>query len=193
MFENGTGSQQLSPIEFARRASAHGYEWAALEYDDPTFQPEVWYPQFHDACVSHGIIPGVWFTTGGELYKTPADAQFAIAEIEGPGDYEGIVNVITGQGGGPLPLCSLATITNFSTLTRESSKVLIDAGFTCMPEAYMGNNPNQNPDAMDRTARYLGWPTSQPVAGVYPVNGATPDYSQWSDWPLADYLLENVL
>lgn len=137
-----------------------------------------------------GMKAGSWVTEGGSLYLTPGDADFAIAEIEGPGDYEGVVNLINGVGAGPLPKCPLATVTNFSTITRDKAKVLIDAGFTCLPEAYTNENPNQTPDSVDRIARNLGWPTSQPVAGVYPVNGVYADYSKWSSWPLADYLGE---
>ena len=187
-------SQQLSPEECARRMAAKGYEWAALEYDDPTFRPDVWYPQFHYWCLVHNVRPGVWFTQGGELYKTPADAHFAIAEVEGPGDLQGVTNVINGVGGGPLPACSKAICTNFSTLTRENCRPLIAAGFTCLTEAYMNQSPGMTPDAMDRNARWLGWSTSQPVAGVYPVDGQpVPSYAEWADWPMVDYLGEYVL
>lgn len=191
---NSNHSQQLSPTQFAQRAKAKGYEWAALEYDDPNFSPETWYPPFRDACIAVGLLPGVWFTTGGEIYRTPADAKFAIAEVEGPGDLEGLTNVIKGVGAGPLPSCPLAIVTNFSTLTRENCKPLIDAGFSCLPEAYMNESANMTPDRVDYTARNLGWPTSQPVAGVYPVGGnPAPSYDQWADWPLADYLGEYVI
>lgn len=190
MFHNG----QRTPEQFAQQAAALGYEWAALEYDYMPYDPETWYPDFHYHCLLHNIIPGVWFTTGGEIYKTPADAQFAIAEVEGPGDLEGVTNVINGVGGGPLPPCPLAIVTNFSALSRENSKPLIDAGFTCLTESYMNEVPTMTPDTMNLIARNLGWPTSQPVAGVYPVAGKpTPDYTPWADWPMADYLAEYVL
>jgi hypothetical protein len=189
-------SQQLSPEECARRMAAKGYNWAALEYDDPRFRPEVWYPQFHYWCLVFGVRPGVWFTTGGDIYKTPADAHFTIAEVEGPGDLEGVTNVINGVGGGPLPPMSKAIVTNFSTMTRENVKPLIQAGFTCLTEAYMNESLGQNPDAMDSNARYLGWPTSQPVFGVYPTASQpnpVPLYDPWQSWPGVDYLGENVL
>ena len=109
------------------------------------------------------------------------------------GEYlEQFVGIIEGQGGGPLPTCPKAVVTNFSTLTRQMCEILTP-DFACLPEAYMNETPSHTPDAMDRTARYLGWSTSQPVAGVYPVNGVVPDYSEWADWPLADYLLEAVI
>jgi len=80
-------------------------------------------------------------------------------------------------------------------MTRDQAKILINAGFTCLPEAYMNENPSQTPINMNLAARNLGWPTSQPVAGVYPVAGKPPaDYSEWDfEWPLADYLLESVI
>ena len=194
IFENGDGSQQLSPEECARRAALEGYEWLALEYDDPRFQPETWYPQFHYHCGLHGVLPGVWFTEAGNIYKTPGDAAFAIAEVEGPGDLDGLTNVINGAGGGPLPACSLAICTNFSTLTRENCKPLIQAGFACLTEAYMNESPGMTPDAMDANARWLGWPTSQPVFGVYPTaSDPSPNYDAWADWPGVDYLGEFVL
>lgn len=190
MFSNG----QMTPPEFAQKAEAHGYEWAALEYDDPNFAPETWYPQFHYHCGLRNILPGVWFTEGGNIYKTPSDAAFAIAEIEGPGDLEGVTNVINGVGGGPLPTCPLAIVTNFSTMNRANARPLIDAGFTCLTESYMNEAAAMTPDNMNLVARNLGWPTSQPVAGVYPVGGnPPPSYAEWKDWPMADYLGEYVL
>ena len=139
-----------------------------------------------------GLKAGCWFTQGGNIYQTPPDSDLAIAEIEGPGDYDGVVYAIQ-QGW--LPTCPLAIVTNFSTITRERAKVLIDANFTCLPEAYMNENPPQDPTSMDRIARNLGWPTSQPVAGVYPtvLNPIPPTYAEWADWPLVDYLLEHVI
>jgi hypothetical protein len=189
MFSNG----QLTPEQFAQQAEAKGYAWVALEYDDMNFDPERWYPEFHYHCLLRNVIPGVWFTEGGNIYKTPADAHFTIAEVEGPGDLEGVTNVINGQGGGPLPTCSKAIVTNFSTLSRANSKPLIDAGFTCLTESYLNESSGMTPDNMNLIARNLGWPTSQPVFGVYPTPShpnPVPLYTQWLDWPGAEYLLE---
>lgn len=140
-------------------------------------------------------MAGSWVTQGGNIFMAPASSDLAIAEVEGPGDFEGFVNVMNGVGAGPLPQCPLGIVTNFSTLTRDNCRPLIQAGVACLPEAYANENPTQTPSNMDFVARNLGWPTSQPVAGVYPnpTTGDEYDYSQWADWPLADYLLENVL
>ena len=96
---------------------------------------------------------------------------------------------------GWLPACPLGIVTNFSTMTRDQAKKLINNGFTCLPEAYMNEVATMTPPNMNLVARNLGWPTSQPVAGVYPVSGKPPaDYSPWDfEWPLADYLLEYVI
>jgi hypothetical protein len=194
MFENGSGSQQLSPLECAKRAKAHGYEWLALEYDDLTFDPVKWYPHFRDACRIHELLPLVWFTEGSNIYKTPGDAAGCIAEIEGPGDLEGVTNVIKGQGGGPLPTVPLAVCTNFSTMNRENARPLIQAGFECLTESYINEAPGMTPDNMDRVAKSLGWATSQPVFGMYPVGGQpVPSYAEWQDWPGVDYLAEYTL
>lgn len=164
--------------------------------DDPETQEHNLriYDEYVTTFHNHGMKAGCWYTAGGDIYKAPGSSDLAIAEIEGPGDYEGVRNVIQGVGGGPLPSCPLATVTNFSTMTRDMAKVLIDAGFTCMPEAYLNEHESHTPDNEDFQARQLGWPTSQPVAGVYPVNGQPPpSYAKWDDWPLADYLGEYVI
>lgn len=194
----GYTSGRHSMEEAARRVQAAGYEWAALELDDAETGPynrDHW-DEFTMAFRLHGVLAGCWFTEGGNLYQTPADADLAIAEVEGPGDYQGVLNVIQGAGGGPLPTCPLAIVTNFNTplQSRAAAKPLIDAGVSCLTEAYLNENASATPDNLDLTARALGWPTSQPVFGVYPVGGQpVPSYAEWADWPGADYLGEYVL
>lgn len=58
-------------------------------------------------------------------------------------------------------------------------------------ECYLGDNPNTTPDRLNWTAQHLGWPTSQPVFGVY--NAPQSTYAPWASWPGADYLAEYVL
>lgn len=191
--------------EVATKAKAHGYEWVALLLDDDgssqdakdtgAYNRSIW-PQYCAEFRNRGMLAGCWFTQGGNLHAAPGDSDLAIAEIEGPGDYTGVLNVINGVGAGPLPRCSLAIVTNFNSplISRAAARPLIDAQFTCLTESYMNVNPNLTPDHMDQIARNLGWGTSQPVAGVYPVGGhPIPSYAQWADWPLADYLLEYVI
>ena len=104
-----------------------------------------------------------------------------------------VLNVIAGVGAGPLPQCPKAIVTNFN-FDPAHAPTLIAAGFSCLTEAYINENPPSTPDNMDRLAKAYGWTVSQAVAGVYPVGGQpVPDYSQWEDWPLADYLGEYLL
>ena len=172
--------------------------WAALELDDAQtgeYNTLLW-PDFAVECLAHGIKPGVWFTEGGNITRTPVDAHFSIAEVEGPGDYNGVVAAIDA---GTLPDCPLAVVTNFNVpLTTPAgapapaaARPLIDAGFFCLTEAYLGDNPNATPDELDFKAKQLGWATSQPVFGVW--NAPPSAYAQWADWPGADYLGEYVL
>ena len=204
-FSNG----QFTPRSFAAKAKLEGYKWAALELDDETlrnpddpslgtigeYNTELW-DDFRIECLSHDVLPGVWVTEGAHITRTPDDALFSIAELEGPGDYDGIMLAVDNNR---LPRCSLAVCTNFNVpLTDpngvprpEKAKPLIDAGFACLTECYLGDNPNATPDEMDFKARQCGWPTSQPVFGVY--NKPPSAYAKWAGWPGVDYLGENVL
>lgn len=138
-------------------------------------------------------MAGTWNTEGGNFYKTPSNADFGICEIEGPGDYEGLANVMDGVGAGPMPSCPWGIITNFNFAPAGAPK-LIAAGAACLTEAYLNENPNATPDSLDRIAKAYGWTTSQAVAGVYPVGGQpVPSYAQWENWPLADYLGEYLI
>lgn len=192
-----------SNAQAAALAKAAGYEWLVLILDDDGSGDDARetgeynrsiYADWSEKTRAAGLLAGGWVTQGGDVHMIPSSSDLAIAECEGPGDYQGIINVISGVGAGPLPTCPLGMVTNFSTLTRDLVKPLLAANITCMPEAYMNENPNWTPDVMDRVARNLGWPTSQPVAGVYPAHGdPVPIYPQATTWPLADYLLEYVI
>lgn len=192
-----------SLVEAAKRTAAAGYEWVALIVDDDGSSQDAAdtgaynranYRDWQKANRDEGVLAGAWVTQGGNLFMIPSGSDLGIAECEGPGDYQGIINVMTGVGAGPLPTCPLGMVTNFSTLTRDSCKPLIQAGITCMPEAYVNELPHLTPENMDRVARNLGWATSQPVAGMYPAHGdPVPPYPDAKTWPLADYLLEHVI
>jgi hypothetical protein len=208
-FAKGFTSGRHSVSEAALRAKNAGYEWAALELDDggkvnpddpdsPTFSEYnlgIW-DEFLYHWHLQGMKAGGWVTEGGSLYRVPGDADLAIAEVEGAGDLEGVMNVIGGSGGGPLPTCPLAICTSLWMLNRTNAKPLIDAGFNCLTESYMNEAQNLTPDNMDRIARDLGWPTSQPVFGVYgtpSVPNPVPLYQSWQSWPGVDYLGEYCL
>jgi hypothetical protein len=153
-----------------------------------------WGP-FRLSLQSVGLRAGVWFTDGGNIRNTPSDADFAIAEMEGPGDYDGIIAALQ-----HLPSCPKAIVTNFNIpLVNQQSipqpanaQPLISAGFTCLTEAYMGDNPNATPGNLDVLARALGWQTSQPVFGCYnlPLSSYSP-YMNFPGWSV--YLSEYVV
>jgi hypothetical protein len=99
-----------------------------------------------------------------------------------------------------LPDCPLAVATNFNVPLVNAQGIpqpaaaapLIAAGFDCLTEAYLGDNANATPDRLDFTGRVLGWPTTQPIFGVY--NAPRETYDPWRAWPGAsDYLVEYVL
>ena len=185
----------LTPAQFASKAKAAGYSWVCLELDDYD-NAERWGP-FRHACQSEGLKAGPWFTEGSNIVNTPADADFAIAELEGQGDYEGVVNAINANA---LPSCPKAVITNFNIPLTDSqgrphpeyAAPLIAADFACLTEAYINENPNATPDNMHRMAQNLGWASSQPVFGKYPVGGnPVPSYAAWAGWNgRSDYLAE---
>lgn len=97
-----------------------------------------------------------------------------------------------------LPGCPLAIITNLDfTDTQgvdqpELAAPIIEAGFACITECYLGDNPQATPENMDFRARGLGWERTQPAFGLY--NAPAETYLPWIDWPgSCDYLAEHVL
>lgn len=90
-------------------------------------------------------------------------------------------------------------MTNFNTplyggtpQAQEAAKPLIEAGFACLTEAYMGDNPNATPTNLDNYGRFLGWSSTSPVFGVYnaPLTSYTPYMAQFPGWSayLSEYL-----
>lgn len=180
----GLSNGTWTTTQLAQRAKAQGYEWLALEVDD--YGNAARWPDFRDKCNAHGIIAGVWVTDGWNLPMTPPDARFVIAELESAGDYDGI-------RAHPTPTIPHAVVTNFSPFWDHGRdpQPLIQAGWFCQTEAYLGDNPNATPPNLHVAARNFGWTSSQPVAGVY--NAPLSTYSQWESWPMAYYVVENVL
>lgn len=130
-------------------------------------------------------------TDGWNLVNTPQDADFTIGELESEGDYQGCVNAI-----GRLPEIPKAVITNFTPLSTSTGEYLpdkaaplIDAGFRCLTEAYLGEGPSFTPERLDFTATVkLGWPDSQPCFGIY--NKPLADYQPWMEGAWSVYLGE---
>lgn len=186
-------SGQFTPADLAAKAALAGYSWLALELD--AFDNEPRWPAFASACRNEGVSPGIWTTDGGEVYRTPADSDFLIAEVEGPGDLAGLVSELPNLP--PIPRAIVTTFYGFQSASKPYdpalAKPLIDEGFRCLTECYIGANPNTTPENMDGIAKQLGWKTSQPVFGIF-AGKTLADYQQWQDWPgcsvwLAEFVL----
>lgn len=192
-FELGFREGHLSPTQFAEKAKAMGYQWAALELD--AYDNAARWGPFRLSCQAAGLKAGPWFTEGGNVSQTPTDADFTIAEVESEEDRQGVLAATVPAG------IRKAIITNFTPMTDgqgvpqpEKAAPLIAAGWECLTEAYLGDSPGMNPDDMNfRATQQLGWPRSQPVFGIwnYPLSG----YQQYVErFPafgiyLAEYLL----
>ena len=81
-----------------------------------------------------------------------------------------------------LPIAK-SVVTNFAPFTHhdgkpypEKAKPLVDAGWACLTECYLGESPGSTPEAMDFFAGHLGWSETQPMIGIY--GGKT-----WNDYP----------
>ena len=194
-FELGFKYGDLSPTQFAQTAASMGYRWAALELDD--YDNEQRWGPFRLSCQSAGLKAGPWYTDGANVRNTPTDADFTIAECESEGDRQGILAATVPAG------MRKAIITNFTPMTDgqgvpqpEKAAPLIEAGWECLTECYMGepNGASLNPDSMNfRATQQLGWPRSQPVFGVYnyPLSGYQPYMTRFPAYGV--YLAENVL
>jgi hypothetical protein len=156
----------------------------ALEIDD--YGNQARWPAFRDGCTAHGLIAGVWVTDGWNLHMTPSDAAFVVCEVESAGDYDGLVASAT-------PSIPHAIVTNFSPFwdSGRDPAPIIQAGWYCQTEAYLGDNQNATPDNLHTAAKNFGWTSSQPAFGVY--NAPLAVYQPWMDWPGWDYLAEYTL
>lgn len=131
----------------------------------------------------------------------------AIAEVEGPGDYDGLMIAMRQQ---MLPACPLAIVTNFGGLdvklpngetdiaaSQERTAPLVAAGFDCLTEVYArtddGVPTGRTAAIMDAKARQIGFPRSWPVFGWF-GGASTPDYADDLDIVgSSDYLAEHRL
>jgi hypothetical protein len=187
----------------AYKAKSLGFSAVALEYDD--FNNHTRWDNFRSVLHDEGMLAGTWVTDGSNLRHTPANQDFVIAEIEGPGDYHGVYTTIIENA---VPKCPRAIISNFwgIIVKREDgtthiqasaakAKPLIDAGFYLHTEAYIGESPTLTPENLEFIAvSQLGWDRNKvhPCFGVY-GNVTLADYQAWTDMPgwsiyLAEYL-----
>ena len=88
-FEDGFKEGDLTPTQFAQKArrSATSGPRSSSTITTTTSAGV----RFVSPVRRQGLKAGVWFTDGGNISLTPPDADFAIAELEGPGDYDGIM------------------------------------------------------------------------------------------------------
>lgn len=138
-------------------------------------------------------------TKGGNIQAAPNDVDFLIAELEGPDDYNGIISAIE-QMPAWMHEIPKAVVTNFNAPLSDISGYhpdkaapLIEAGFSCITEAYLGDNPNATPERLDFAAKTLGWDYTIPAFGAW--NQPLTTYEPWMDWPhgYCVYTAENVL
>jgi hypothetical protein len=184
-FDNGS----LGGIAtFMQRAKQRGYRCVSLEYD--AYGNDARWSVFKDAAHQQLLFAGTWVTNSQNIRACPADTDFIVGELEDEDDYQGLMAARDFRTDIPR-----AVITNFVPLVDangykpEKAKPLIDAGFDCLTECYMGVSTNFSPDRMDFVARVmLGWPTSQPVFGTYgkPLS----EYAQWQKGGWGVYLAE---
>ena len=158
------------------------------------------------ACASSGLVFTIWLTRPFDpdtVRKACIDArpQGISLEAEIPGfvpeavDWQACVDAIA-----DIPIYK-SVVTNFAPFVNEQgypdpskSKPLVDAGWACLTEAYLGEAPNASPENLDWYARtHLGWTEIQPVIGIY--GGKTFDdyptrnnYRNWSVWDAGEVL-----
>lgn len=142
------------------------------------------------ACDAFGLTFGIWESepqpgTGAEAVFATG-AEHYVAQAETPRDWEAIVSDFRQAYAAPFPA---AVVTTFGGIgaTEDGydpsvSRPVIEAGFRCLTESYVNDNPQATPDAMRWTAmEKLGWPEAQPVIGV------------WGDFPAERYITEHNL
>lgn len=119
--------------------------------------------------------------------------MFVISELESQGDYDGCLNAI-----GRLPDIPKAVVTNFTPLTDgqgvplvDKGRALVDAGYRCLVECYIGDAPTTTPPNQMAYASHFGWDAAQPVFGVY--NEPLASYQQWMNGGWSVYLGEYLL
>lgn len=159
-----------------------------------------------DACASQSLVFTIWLTRPfdpASVRQACLDSGAAGISLEGeiPGfvpeavDWQACVDAIA-----DLPIYK-SVVTNFAPfVTSEGypdpskSKPLVDAGWACLTESYLGEAPNATPENLDFYARsHLGWTETQPVIGIY--GGKTFDdyptrnnYRNWSVWDAGEVL-----
>lgn len=177
---------------------ASQYKWVAFQWNDHGNQPRG--PAVRDACALHGLIYTIWLTRPFDAQSVreaclTSGASGVTLEGEIPGfrpeavDWAAVVSAIA-----DLQIAK-SVVTNFAPFVDENAlpapekaKPLVDDGWACLTECYLGEAPNATPENTDWYAKaHLGWSETQPVIGIY--GGMTFDdyptrdnYRNWSAW-----------
>lgn len=175
-------------------AADHGFGHITVQWDYAPQRPLL--ARLADECHALGLTFGMWEAepepgSGAALvynaakYGAPIDHY--IAQAETPRDWPAIVADFREV----YPSLPAAVVTTFVGLDPSQAAAINAAGFGCLVESYVNQDPNATPDAQVWTAEtQLGFPYAQPVVGVwgdFPFSryvsaynlGAYPDYWVW--------------
>lgn len=163
------------PWTIAALAADNGFGHISVQWD---YVPQ-WrlLDAMREACHDHGLTFGVWEAepqpgTGAAAVHA-AQADHYIAQAETPRDWPTIVRDFRVEYPEPFPAAVVTTFHGIGALPDETydpetSRPVIDAGFHCLTEAYVGVSANWTPDRLDFTGtKQFGWPRTQPTIGVF--------------------------
>jgi hypothetical protein len=166
-FDNG----QFNPDVFIPKLKQHGYQWLCIQSDESYVMQEPKRERIIQVCNQVGVKLGIWediFTKVREPYNASVavnrwQAQFYHANVEGYVSPIWASNFRQFQ-----PKLECAIYTDFRGMdTQERAKPWIDAGFLCVTECYLSQNPYATPANLDFRAWQIGWPTSYPCISNY--------------------------
>lgn len=155
-----------TPAWVAEKAAQLGYRWILVQAEDT---PLRMVPDIRAACHAKGLLCGVWESEVD--YGSPtraADGYDAYCgQVEGPGQMDRLVQSLPAFRLA-FPDMPAATVTTFAGMdTHEKARPLIDAGFACLPESHIRENPNATVERqVDYATRVLKWPAVQPMVGL---------------------------
>lgn len=176
------------------------YKWLALEIDD--FGNQSNWRAFRSACHMHGLMAGSWVTEGKNLHLSPMDADFWIAEDEGPDDRYGILTNLdeTLSRGEGKPKAIIGNGWHTPSSKSELSPV-VGAGFHFITEMYARTDDGiptgyTIEGLADNASRNLGFPLRriQPAFGLFGgVDASYYDQYRAGNPGWSEYVVEHVL
>jgi len=140
-------------------------------------------------CWNQGLKFGPWETkpypgsTAQRLEESEiATPDFIILEAERKADWPMIIHQLWADGDDDIPT---ATVTNLDEHGIPGYfDPIIEAGWHCLTECYIQDNPNATPERMEFQAGQVGFDKKkvQPVLGLH--GGLTLlDYAEWLHYP----------